>query len=85
MDKDRTNAAEVINDLAAKLMVLEQTVHACLTALPADARKGIASDLRHRAELTMQEHAAGFSPAMDVTFSLSLAAALEALGEPPSR
>lgn len=82
---DRTNPAAVINDLAAKMMVVEQTLHACLTALPADARKEIASDLRRRAELTMQEHAEGFLPAMDATFSLALAAALEALGEPPSR
>lgn len=75
----------VINQLAAKLMVLEIVLQETLRALPPDARKEIAAGSRQQVASAMQQHADGFSPSMDEAATLTLAALLEAAGEPPKR
>lgn len=77
--------AETVNQLAAKLMATELALQCAIRALPADARKAIAADLRTSAAKAMQEHAGTFSPQMDEQMTLSIAALLEAAGEPPKR
>lgn len=85
MNQEIKAMAEVTNDLAAKLIAVEIAAQAILQALPQAARKEAAADIRRRAASAMQEHAGRFSPAMDAQLTLSIAALLEAAGEPPQR
>jgi len=76
---------EALNRQAAKLIAVEAALQAVLECLPQAARTATASALRLRAASAMQSQAQGLTPDMDRTMSLSLAALLEAAGEPPRR
>lgn len=74
-----------INAFGAKLMAVEIALQEVIRALPADAKMDIAARFRQRAASAMQEHAPLHSPAMDEQMTASVAAILEAAGEPPKR
>lgn len=85
MNQEIDLIAELLNQLAMKLLVAESALQATLGALPAKTKTAIAADLRVRVAQAMQAHAGRLSPAMDKQMTLSLAAYLEAAGHAPMR
>lgn len=83
MSKDIELLSHTLNDLTARVQVLDIALQELVSRLDAPSRKAIADCVHRRVDELLQDRAERPSARIDASTTSQLAAILDALGHPP--